>query len=134
MTPPLDLLLAEGTLTFNPRTGEFDTDAVAKAVAGIGSSYHDKADPTVFALFVDPEAREACRAARAADPNDSYPYVPLLTVHPHEIMLFTAGSDAPLLALAGQFITWLTSAYDCRIENEFGTDMEAVEQAEKPQG
>jgi hypothetical protein len=132
MTPPLDLLLAEGTLTFNPRKGEFDTDAVGKAIAGIGCSYHDEADPTVFALFLDPEARKACRAARAADPNESYPYVPLLTVHPHEIMLFTAGSDDALLALAGQFISWLTSSYDCRIENEFGTDMETV--AEKPQG
>ncbi len=134
MTPPLDLLLAEGTLRFYPRAGTFDTDAVAAAIGQIGSAYHDAADPTVFALFTDPSARDACRDSRSADPSTSFPYVPLLTLHPDEIALFTAGADAELLDLAGQFITWLTATYDCLIENEFGTDMETLAgEADNPQ-
>src|SRR5690348_4252829 len=113
MNPSVDKILDEDTLTFTPKIGEFDTDAVAAAILRNGYPYHDTADPNVFALFSDPAARDDCRNSRAANPETTYPYVPLLTVRPSAIMLFNADAENELRDLAALFVTWLTSSYDC---------------------
>ena len=123
MTPAMDDLLAESALTFTPLSGKIDVEAVAQAIAGIGFSYRDEIEPSGFAIFSTKEGRDECQAARRADPESTFPYVLLVTARPDVVDVFPVASQADLRALSVRFIEWLMSTYECRIENEFGTDM-----------
>jgi hypothetical protein len=126
MTLAMDDLLAESKLTFEPRSGAIEPEQVASAVAAIGFSCRDEHDPTVFVIFPEADMRDAFREARRADPSSSFPYVPLITVAPDAVVLFTESGAEELRPLSAAFITWMMSHYDCEITNEFGSDMAAL--------
>jgi hypothetical protein len=126
MTPAVEVLLTEDSLFFTPLSGKFDVEAVAAAIAGIGFSYRDEVEPSAFAIFSREEDRDACRAARRADPTSTFPYVLLVTVRPSVAVVFPVASQEDLRVLSVQFLEWLMANYECRIENEFGTDMALV--------
>ncbi len=123
MTASIDELLAEEVLTFFPKSGTFDLETVASTIAGIGFPYRDVIEPTAFAIFSNAEDRDACREARIADPTSSFPYVLLVTVQPDEMVVYPVSSHPELRAFSVQFLEWMLQTYDCRIENDFGTDI-----------
>jgi hypothetical protein len=128
MTPAMDVLLTEDSLYFTPLTGTFDVEAVAEAISKIGFPYRDEIDPSAFAIFSKEEDRDACRAARRADPTSTFPYVLLATVRPTVVAVFPMASQEDIRVLSIQFLEWLMANYECRIENEFGTDMASLTQ------
>ena len=46
-----------------------------------------------------------------------------MRVRPDAVLVFPPGDDAELRALSVQFLEWMMNHYQCRIMNEFGTDM-----------
>jgi hypothetical protein len=123
MTASIDELLAEEVLTFFPKSGTFDLETVASAISGIGYPYRDVIEPTAFAVFSNAEDRDECQNARIADPTSSFPYVLLVTVQPEEIVVYPISSHPELRAHSVQFLEWMLKTYDCRIENDYGTDI-----------
>ncbi len=123
MIPAMDDLLAEGVLTFTPLSGTIDVESVAAAITGIGFAYRDEIAPSAFAIFSEEDARDACKAARRANPSSTFPYVLLVTVRPDVVIVYPAVANPELRTLSMQLIEWLRGTYACRIENEFGTDM-----------
>ncbi len=123
MTPSIDQLLEETTLAFAPREGAFDVDAVAATIEGLGFSLRDERVPARFAVFSDAAARDACRSAMRADASVTFPYVLRISVRPEVMSVWPVADQEELRALSARYLEWLTSTYDCRITNEFGTDM-----------
>jgi hypothetical protein len=123
MTPTLDQLLDEPQLSFIPLSGAVDVEAVATAILGIGFAYRDEVDPSRFAVFSSAAFRDACRDERRADPTSPFPFVLCVMVLPDVVVVFPQAGQADLRDLSAQLVTWLTGAYEWRIENEFGTDM-----------
>ena len=125
MIPNIEELLAEENLTFTLKSGTFDVELIAAAIAGIGYPYRDELNPSCFAIFSAPKWRDDCRARRLADPSSTFPYVLLVADKPHSVRVYPVSSQEDLRVLSVQFLEWMLSHYTCRIENEFGTDMTA---------
>jgi hypothetical protein len=123
MNPTIDQLLDESVLVFAPRTGKFDVDAVAAKIGSLGFAYRDERVPARFAVFSDEAARDACRDAMRADPAVTFPYVLRISVRPEVMSVWPESDQEDLRDLSARYLEWLTGAYDCRISNEFGTDM-----------
>ncbi len=123
MSPSMNVLLAQETLSIAPASGVFDVDAVAKTIAGLGFSFRDEADPSRFVISSDAKPRETFAARRRADPSSPFPYVLLVTVTPGEMIVSPVADHPGLRALSEKFLTWVTSTYQCKIDNEFGTDV-----------
>jgi len=115
-------LLRQDLLVFRPRTGVFDTEAVAAHIAGLGFSFRDAADPTRFVVTADAAARDDFQAARLADPDSSFPYVLLIEVTPERIAVSPSAFEDEE-TLTRDFLTWLMGRYACDIFNEEGTDL-----------
>jgi hypothetical protein len=111
---------------FYPRTGSFDLAAAAAAIEPIGYSYRDKHVPWMFLVFDNPESRELCRQSREDDPAASLPYVLMLRVEPDEVYLNQFGGPR-FFGYARDFVTWLLATYDCRVFNDFGTEITDLE-------
>jgi hypothetical protein len=118
MNPALDTMVRREQLRFTPNAGEFDVGRIAAAIAGIGASFRDAADPSKFAIFADPESRDAFQARRRTDPASRFPYTPLVTATPTEVIVSPIASHPDLRALSLQFLDWLTTTYDCRLVEE----------------
>ncbi len=116
-------LLEQDVLTFTPRAGEFDMDALAAGLAAIGSSFRDETRPERFVLTPDIATRDALRDARRADPASPFPFMVNVEAHPDQVLVWPATYLPELKALSRQLIEWLTTAYECDIENDDGTDM-----------
>lgn len=121
----MDELLKQEELLFTPTSGSFDVEQVAAAILPLGHALRDATVPSVFLIFMDADSREACRAARAADPKAPLPYVLLIDVKSERIAVnqFAGPEFAPW---SRQFIEWLGSHYDCRVTNEDGEDLSAA--------
>lgn len=125
-------LLVEENLTFTPVAGSFDVEAIASFVSGLGFAYRDEFVPSAFALFTSAEFRDACRDARRVDRASTYPYVPVITVQPKEVVFYPVAGQEDLRQLSIQFLNWMLENYQCRIENDFGTDVTEPPPAEDP--
>lgn len=129
MSDSLDQLLGEETLDFRPSSGSFDLDAVASRIAATGFSFQDEADPSMFVICADQQARDTFRARRLADPAGGFPYTLLIQATP-DLVSVDPMPDDTLLPLARDFVQWLASRYRCRVTNDMGTDLTALLPAE----
>lgn len=120
---PVDDLVEEESLVFVPFDGAFDIEAVAEVLASIGYAYRDEVNPIAFAVFTQESARDECKRIRQADPRSTFPYVLRLVVRPQEMVVYPVADQDDLRALTKKFLEWLVHNYDCRIENDFGTDI-----------
>jgi hypothetical protein len=125
MIPSVDTLVQQEKLVFTPVSGTFDVDQVADAIAGIGFSFRDEADPSRFVIASDEASRNTFQERRRKDPNSRFPYVPLVRATPEQVALSPMPDPEQLRDLSVQFIEWLTSTYDCRVSDPFGTDLSA---------
>ena len=130
MNPTMDQLVRQERLRFVPTTGVFDVDQIATAIAGIGSSFRDEADPSRFVLTSDDESREEFQSRRRADPSSRFPYMPLVTATPAEVAVSPISNHPDLRDLSVQFLEWLTTTYDCKPVEDSGADATAQDDSE----
>jgi len=130
MSLSMDTLVRQEQVRFTPKAGVFDVDRIAAAIAGMGSSYRDEADPSKFVLTSDDESRDEFQARRRADPSSRFPFMPLVTATPGEVTVSPIANHPDLRALSIQFLEWLTTTYDCRLEEETGADAVAPDGSE----
>lgn len=105
-------------LFFEPRNGVFDTLQVTEYVSRLGHVRADSDKPGRYLVFTDPEE---ARRYDGGPPGTRTPFVLIVWVSPEQISLALL-CDEQGLALARQFAAWVTSLYDCRIEDDEGED------------
>ncbi len=123
MPTSVDDLLPQEMLTFFPRLGVFDLDAVRAAFAKIGFPFQDDGDPNRYGFTVTAQSRDNMQAARRADPAGTFPMILLVDLAPDKITVSPVSYSDGQAALSRQVLEWLTATYDCFIENELGADI-----------
>lgn len=111
----LDQLVGAETLVFAPLHGTFDVEAVAAAIAGIGYSFRDEADPSRFVIASDERGRDTFQARRRADPRARFPYAPLVRATPEQITVSPIGDHHAMREVSLEFLRWLTTTYPVRL-------------------
>jgi hypothetical protein len=118
MSFEIDRLLDQDMLAIYPITGEFDVDVLASGIANIDYSFRDETRPERFLLTPRSVTRDAVMSQRHLNPTSPFPMLINVEAHPDVVMVWPATFTPELRELSEKLITWLLSAYRCKIEND----------------
>jgi hypothetical protein len=99
----------------------FDVEAVKRHLDAMPDVFLDPLGTLTYIVCGVPEAVEACRDERIAEP-DRFPYSVLVTVKPDVIKVVQEYGDEYELRSARIFVGWVIEHYPCLIKDEYRFD------------
>jgi hypothetical protein len=114
MSTDIAALLTQEELTFDPSQGAFDPKTIGDFILTLGAPWQDPQRPEIFLVFLSPQSRDDFLSAHDPAAERNYPYVLLIDVSPQQVYINQFAGER-YLGLSEQFIRWLLSTYECRI-------------------
>jgi hypothetical protein len=116
----MEELIDQEMLVVSPVAGAFDVKEIAARIAATGFSFRDATEPSRFVISSDAASRDRFLARRRADPERGFPRTLMVDARPDAVLVWPVAGFAPLRALSEDFLAWLTTTHECRVESDDG--------------